>query len=48
MAAAPEYTERKKKPPGEIIRYNRDFLMKFVQVSGSMGAGLAPAGGHAL
>ncbi|PRW56412.1 eukaryotic initiation factor [Chlorella sorokiniana] len=31
VSAAPEYTERKKKPPGEIIRYSRDFLMKFVQ-----------------
>lgn len=29
-AAPPE--ERKKKPPGEVIRYSRDFLMKFVQV----------------
>jgi hypothetical protein len=24
--------ERKKKAPGEVIRYSRDFLMKFVQV----------------
>ena len=46
MAAAPEYTERKKKPPGEIIRYSRDFLMKFVQVSGSTqhGGWVGPAG----
>ena len=28
--SAPE--ERKKKPPGEVIRYTREFLMKFAQV----------------
>ncbi|KAL4445443.1 hypothetical protein ABPG77_011268, partial [Micractinium sp. CCAP 211/92] len=32
VSSAPaDYTERKKKPPGEVIRYSRDFLMKFVQ-----------------
>ena len=40
VAAAPEYIERKKKPPGEIIRYSRDFLMKFVQVQWAGWAGM--------
>lgn len=41
VSSAPaDYTERKKKPPGEVIRYSRDFLMKFVQV----GMAAAPPG----
>lgn len=44
VSSAPaDYTERKKKPPGEVIRYSRDFLMKFVQV----GDAALPPGGHA-
>jgi hypothetical protein len=43
VTAAPEYVPRQKKAPSEVVRYTRDFLMKFVQVRLPGGQAFIPA-----